>query len=318
MHPASLRARLADLLTGLEPGRASLGLRQDADHLVRTATVLHRWSQPLDVCIAGALHDAYATDVQVANEAAGGRRHEIEAAVGEDAERLAYAFATVPREEFLDVLRRHKGVPAETVPFASWTPEGTHLLEPATVTTLLLLHMAREIAVEWKPGELWVGRVLRWGGLLRGRRERVPRLIALATAPTMEEERKVGHLYERALGMMADRVGNPRYLLEEAVTTCPSLPEPHAWCAYLAACEGDRVLAHHRSASARMLLETWGAAWDKRLSYDDWALFTRVLEAVAVSGRDHPAHLPPPDPGDLHDFVFRICEGYFDGAYSPR
>jgi hypothetical protein len=318
VHPTSLRTRLVDLLAGLEPGGAYLGLRQDSGHLLRTAAVLHRWSQPLEVCVAGALHDAYATDVQIANEAVFDRRREIEAAVGVDAERLAHAFATVPREEFLDVLRRHKGIPTETVPFPSTTPEGALLMEPCTATHVLLLHMAREIAGEWKPGELWVGRVLRWGTLLRGRGARLPRLVTIATAPTMEEERKAGHLYERALAMMAGGTGNPRYLLEEAVTTCPSLPEPHAWCAYLAACEGDRVLAHHRSASARMLLETWGAPWDKRLSFDDWVLFARILEAVAVSGRDHPAHLPPPDPSDLHDFVFRICEGYFDGAYSPR
>jgi hypothetical protein len=304
------------LLVGLDPSRASVGLHEDADHLLRTAAVLHRWSQPLDVCVAGALHDAYA--VHLANEAVAERRGEIEVAAGENAERLAYAFATIPREEFFDVLRRHKGIPVETVPFASSTAEGTELLEPDTVTTLLILHMAREIASEWKPGEPWVGRVLRWGTLLRGKRERVPGIVAIATAPTMEEECKVGHLYEHALEMMAGRVGTPRYLLEEAVTTCPSLPEPHAWCAYLAACDGDRVLAHHRSASARILFEAWGAPWDKRLSYDEWVLFTRVLEAVAVSGCDHPARLPPPDASDLHEFVFRICEGYFDGSFSPR
>jgi hypothetical protein len=317
MHAASLRAQLADLLFGLAR-REGRGLDESSEHLLRTSAILHRWSQPLDMCIAGALHDAYATDVHVASERVVERRREIEAAVGEKAERLAYAFGAIPREEFLDVLRRQRGVPDEPVSFSSQSPEGAQVLVPDTVSALLVLHMAREIAHEWRPGDLWVGRVLRWGVLLRGKRERVPRIATISAAPTMEEERKAGQLYERALAMMANRTGSPRFLLEEAATTCPALPEPHAWCAYLAACEGDRVLTHHRSASARTLLEIWGAPWDKRLSYDEWALFTRVLEAVAVSGRDHPAHLPPPDPSDLHDFVFRVCELYFDGAFKPR
>jgi hypothetical protein len=286
--------------------------------LLGTAALLQKWAQPRDICIAGALHDAYAADMQLAHEAMLERRREIEAAVGEKAERLGYAFAVIDREEFFDELRRHRGIPAEPALFAISSPEGTQVLEPDAVAALLLLHMAREVAHEWKPGDLWVGRVLRWGTLLRGRRDRVPRIVAVATAPTMDEERKAGHLYERALTMMAGQTGEPQHLLEEAVTTCPSLPEPHAWCAYLAACEGDRVLCHHRSASARTLFDVWGAPWDKRLSYDDWMLFTRVLEAIAVSGRDHPARLPPPDPSDLHEFVFRVCDGYFDGAYSPR
>src|SRR5690242_11378331 len=52
------------------------------DHLVGTARILHAWSQPRDLCLAGLVHSIYGTDVFHGRLLDVARRPQLRASIG--------------------------------------------------------------------------------------------------------------------------------------------------------------------------------------------------------------------------------------------
>ncbi|KAG1662815.1 hypothetical protein FOA52_009029 [Chlamydomonas sp. UWO 241] len=82
----------------------------------------------------------------------------------------------------------------------------------------------------------------------------------------------------------ADRRPDACRLLEAAVAANPYVAEPHVLLAQ-AHLHSDRPASAlpHAEAALRLALQ-WGTAWDKRLSWDAWVAWVRVLLHAARSG----------------------------------
>ena len=76
-----------------------------ADHLRGTYDVLTGWGCERDVCLAGLYHSVYGTDVFRTVTLAPDARDKVAAAIGPDAERLAYLYCALVRESLYDNLR---------------------------------------------------------------------------------------------------------------------------------------------------------------------------------------------------------------------
>jgi hypothetical protein len=75
-----------------------------ADHLRGTYDVLIGWGCERDVCLAGLYHSVYGTDVFQTVTLAPDARDRVAAAIGAEAERLAYIYCALSRESLYDNL----------------------------------------------------------------------------------------------------------------------------------------------------------------------------------------------------------------------
>lgn len=68
----------------------------------------------------------------------------------------------------------------------------------------------------------------------------------------------------------------------------PFIAEPYVVRAQLLLAEGDDAAAAKASAEGLRLLGDWGACWDKRMSWEAWVAWTRVINQRAVDGLGWP------------------------------
>ena len=73
-------------------------------------------------------------------------------------------------------------------------------------------------------------------------------------------------------------------LLEQAVRHNPWVGEPQMVLAQLYLSAGRALEAQQAAESALQLLSSWGNAWDKRVQWDAWVAWTRILAQSAEGG----------------------------------
>jgi hypothetical protein len=141
-----------------------------------------------------------------------------------------------------------------------------------------------------RPG-LWMGLNGRLG--LRAARcgvEPLPPVFARCTVELAREaEREARDLYWQVVcdPEVQDAPARAEDRLRRAVACNPFVAEPHVLLAqlHLSAGRWDAALAEARAALA--LLAEWGTAWDKRVGWDAWVAWSRVL-LKAARERDWP------------------------------
>ena len=74
------------------------------EHLLATYRLLARWHHEQPVAVAGLMHSVYGTAAFETACLAPSQREPVRAIVGEQAERLAYLFSAMERDQFLDTL----------------------------------------------------------------------------------------------------------------------------------------------------------------------------------------------------------------------
>jgi len=101
VRPAPPQAALT-LLVRLDAERVAHRAERDLmTHLRATYELLVSWEAPEPVALAGLFHSIYGTDAFEHACLLPGERTEVRMVIGEDAERLAYLFCALERDEFL-------------------------------------------------------------------------------------------------------------------------------------------------------------------------------------------------------------------------
>jgi Aspartyl/Asparaginyl beta-hydroxylase/Domain of unknown function (DUF6817) len=245
------------------------------DHLVGTYEILRRWGAPSVVAHAALLHSVYGTDVYEQALVPTSRRPELTALAGEKAERLAYLFATTPRATLFAGTFRW----ARELRVAGDEPAPTR----EELDALVLLHMAN-LAEQKGSGDEWLVRVRRLAELLIDSNfVRLPSFVAALADFTDEDERLLQRAYAAGLaGLDAPQAAGRQLGLAAGV--CPVVAEPCVWLAYLAHRAGDGSTARHWARQACRRLIALGAAWDKRLTFEQWLDLGRALEHLQADG----------------------------------
>ena len=254
------------------------------DHLVGTRGILKRWLQPRWIQNAGAVHSVYSTAVYRRQLLPLSRRDEVRAVVGERAERLAYLFCVLDRDDLLRVC-------GQPVVREAWVRRfddrgAGETIDQHDASQLLLLLMAnlaeQARGQDGGPGR-WMARVSGLGAMLDDQRVIVPPAFgSLTCAVSPTEEDRVREFY--LAGLRAGDEAEARQHFTRAVNECRWVAEPLVALAYGAARRGRLSEARRWIEHARRAATELGVAWDPRLSHPQWLKLISWLREQA-SGR---------------------------------
>jgi hypothetical protein len=298
------------------------------EHLLGTEAILRCWSQPDWVCDAGGLHSIYGTEIYKRQLIPMVRRSAVQAAVGAQAERLAYLFGMVSRRDLFRQVERCQEILAEGLRVQCQIAEGGSSVERLSADEavwLLVLHLAN--TVEQSSGDdgtpgLCLANLSRLGLLLNRMSTAVPPIFDGCTqAVSPEDEVAARDAYLAGLTAMSiDRHAAIDQMMQ-ATQKCPWIAEPTVWLAYLDLQQGKQAEALSRIEQARKILSQWGTAWDKRLSYEQWSWLIDFIGSQAVDSEI--GSLPAPDDaGDLPRFLEQLekrnwVEVYLGSGTNP-
>lgn len=289
------------------------------DHLLGVWRILAAWRQPPDVCRLGLMHSVYSNSfvrMKVFDGELAAGRDAVRRLIGEEAERLVHLFCTIRRDELLP--RGDLAVSADGIEVGTLLGEGKVRLSRRDLGIFLVVTMAdyaeqlfgwqdrlfalpeRDGTLRGGPRALWPGdnRPGLWMGLnallaLRAAAcgiEPLPPVFESCTAQiARESEAEARDLYWEAItdAALQDDAEHAARAFGEAAQRNPFVAEPHVLLAqlHLNARRWDDALAEARRALD--LLAQWATPWDKRLSWEAWVAWTRVL-AKAARERDWP------------------------------
>ncbi len=271
-------------------GLRHAGGRTLLDHLLGTYWILRRWGQPAWLQHAGLIHSVYGTDSYQRALLSQARRGDVAAAAGDRAERLAYLFCVTPRGPlFAGTHLWARDLPIRSTSLAEHPNRGDAATRDE-LDALVLMHMAN-LAEQARAGD---GSPGRWLVRLRDLAETLvdsdtvlpPLFIARLAAFSEADESLARRAYMEALGDEGE--GRPwRLSLVAAVSSV--VPEPCVWLAHMSRCAGDCVWASSWTAQARKRLTALGAAWDKRLSFEEWLAIIEAFERPREEDLTHVA-----------------------------
>ena len=290
-------------------------------HLMGVTRTLQLWQQPEDVKLLGLLHSVYGNAfVDLVKFDVNSERSKLAAVVGDKAEQLVFEFCTLSRAQFVQkvlagaieadgaVVLEHQGAPRR--------------VEPYTVAAFIIVSMAdtmeqwfswqddifssfpnvpqRSQKAHWM-ASLWPGPMRPSGRMLSqiaslGLALQHPGLRGLLPMPP------VFNACTQGLAAAADAAAASLYwsviqqdqpltdldvatgVLEQAVQHNPWVGEPQMVLAQLYLSAGRDQDAKAAADSALQRFSEWGNAWDKRVQWDAWVAWTRILQQHASHG----------------------------------
>ena len=290
-------------------------------HLVGVARSLTLWQQPRDVRLLGLLHSVYGNAfVDLVKFDPAKERGRVRDLVGESAEHLVYLFCTQSRTQF--VQRVLSGALESDGSLALDKDGARHMLTPYEVAAFIVVSMADTIEqwfswqddiysrfphVQHRPqpvhwaASLWPGPMRPSGRMLHqisalGQALHHPGLQGLLPTPPVFEhctkhlsqpaEAAAASLYWSVIQLDQPLVDMDAAtaVLEQAVRHNPWVGEPQMVLAQLYLSAGRNKEAATASASALQAFSAWGNSWDKRVQWDAWVAWTRILHQAATTG----------------------------------
>lgn len=289
------------------------------DHLLGVWRILAAWGQPPDVCRLGLMHSVYSNSfvrMKVFDAEHGAGRDAVRRLVGEEAERLVYLFCSIRREELLPL--GELAVPEDGLRVGLHHGEETVQLSRRDLGVFLVVTMAdyAEQFFGWQdrlfglpegdgvrrggPHALWPGdnRPGLWMGLnarlgLRaaacGASPLPPVFARCTTELAREPECEARDLYWQVAcdPALQDDPARAEQSLRRALRQNPFVAEPHVLLAQLCLTQGRWDDAQREARAALELQAQWATSWDKRLAWEAWVAWTRVL-LKAARERDWP------------------------------
>ena len=283
-------------------------------HLVGVARTLTLWQQPDDARLLGLLHSVYGNaQVDIVKFDPNAERGRVQAMVGEEIERLIHLYCIVPRAPFVKALLESG---PESNGQLTLNVDGTSIVLSArdvaifTVVTMADIceqwyswqddiysgypnHVPRDTAVHWAAG-LWPGpmrptayrisQIARLGQVLQH-----PALKELVPLPTVfnhcqhalseSDEAAACALYWSVIQQNQPLVSCKTTImtLEQAIGHNPWVAEPYLLLAQLHLTEQSYDKAQTAAAQGLHLLTCWGNSWDKRIGWDAWISWGRIL-----------------------------------------
>src|SRR5581483_3380838 len=265
----------------------------------------------------GLLHSVYSNSfvrMKVFDSHRSGGRDAVRELIGAEAERLVHLFCEIRREQLLPGVRVKDGaaIPAEGIAVDLYRGGGSVRVSRRDLGVFLVVTMAdyAEQHFAWQdrlfanvdgdptragnphslwPGDnrpgLWMHLNARLGRLAAAcGADPLPPVFARCTADVAPAaERDARDLYWDAIveASARDDAARAAERLRAACERNPFVAEPHVLLAQ-AMLNGGRwpeALAEARAALA--LLASWGTSWDKRLSWEAWVAWSRVLAKAA-------------------------------------
>jgi hypothetical protein len=276
------------------------------DHLLGVWRILVAWRQPADVCRLGLMHSIYSNSnvrMKVFDAEQGDGRATVRRLIGEEAERLVHLFCVIRRDELLPF--GDLAVPADGIEIGLIHGTEKVRLSRRDLGIFMVVTMAdyAEQFFSWQdrlfgmaegngahtlwPGDnrpgIWMGLNARFG--LRAAAcgaDPLPPVFARCTASLERDaETAARDLYWQVVTDSACPPERADELLRSAIARNPFIAEPHVLLAqtYLVR---ERWADAERAASAALaILAEWAAPWDKRVSWEAWVAWTRVLLKAA-------------------------------------
>ena len=285
-------------------------------HLVGVARSLTLWRQPREVRLLGLLHSVYGNAfVDLVKFDAASERGRLRDLIGADAEEQVYLFCTASRREFVQKVLAGQIEADGSV--ALHTNAGEPLtLAPALVASFIIVSMADSIE-QWfswqddvysrfpeanhhRPQPVhWMASL--WPGPMRPSGRMLHQINALGLAlqhPALKDLLPLPPVFDycRASLPAADEAAATSLywaviqqdqplvdldvatgVLGRAVRLNPWVGEPQMVLAQLYLSAGRHADAERMAASALNAFCAWGTAWDKRVQWDAWIAWTRIL-----------------------------------------
>lgn len=292
-------------------------------HLVGVARSLALWGQPREVRLLGLLHSVYGNAfVDLVKFDASTERERLQALIGHEAEELVYQFCTASRREFVRKALAGQIEADGSMPVAR-NDGGQVLLAPRTVAAFLVVSMADTIeqwsswqddvyscfpapnshraqAAHWA-ASLWPGPLRPSGRMLHqinqlGLALQHPALKSLLPMPPVfggctqalsaADDAACAALYWSVIqqDMPLVDVDVATAVLEQAVRHNPWVGEPRMVLAQLYLSAGRTQDAAQAAEGALAAFCAWGNSWDKRVAWEAWVAWTRILLQSAQQG----------------------------------
>jgi hypothetical protein len=286
-------------------------------HLVGVARSLALWQQPREVRLLGLLHSVYGNAfVDLVKFDPARERARLRDAVGEKTEELVYVFCTASRAQFIrqviagqiesdgSVVLKDRTLPADVVAaftvvsmadtceqWFSWQ-EDIFSTFPDTPHVPQATHwMAALWPGPMRPPSRIYAQISRLGAALQhpALKDRLPMPPVFdhcrqTLAP--DAEAAAASLYwsvatqNQPLVHMDAAIGT----LEHAVRLNPWVGEAQMVLAQLYLIAGRRTESEAAAGSALQCYSAWGNAWDKRVQWDAWFAWARLLRQGARQG----------------------------------
>ena len=297
-------------------------------HLVGVTRTLTVWQQPRDVRLLGLLHSVYGNAfVDLVKFDPAKERARVRELAGESAEHLVYLFCTQSRTQF--VQRVLAGALEPDGSLALDKDGRAHVLSPYEVAAFIIVSMADTIEqwfswqddifsrfpdVQQRPQTVhWAASL--WPGPMRPSGRIVSQINGLALAlqhPGLKGLLPMPPVFadcSQALEARDEAAATSLYwsviqqdqplvdldvataVLESAVRHNPWVGEPQMVLAQLYLSAGRTDDARAAAASALQLFCAWGNAWDKRVQWDAWVAWTRILLQGATAEGAWPERL---------------------------
>ncbi|MDB5932035.1 MAG: hypothetical protein JWR60_3742 [Polaromonas sp.] len=297
-------------------------------HLQGVARTLTLWEQPAPLRLLGLLHSVYGNAyVDLVKFDPASERARLREAVGEEVERLVHLFCTMPRTRFVQgVLQGALEADGSMVLDGK---DGRQLLAADEVAAFIVLTMA-DTAEQWYSWQddifsrypdhrstlagpvHWAASL--WPGPMRPTARMVAQAATLGSAlrhPALRGRLPMPPVFNQCRARLAPRdeaTGVSLYwsviqqdqplvdadvaiaVLEQAVAHNPWVGEPQLVLAQLYLTVGEFERAEAAAAGGLQMLCAWGTAWDKRIGWDAWLAWGRILLQGATT-RNWPARL---------------------------
>ncbi len=296
-------------------------------HLVGVARTLTLWKQPAHVRLLGLLHSVYGNaHVDLMKFDPKSERARVAEAVGVEAERLIYQFCVMSRKQFVHEL--FAGNLAADGSLTLTLDEAPLILPAHDVAVYIIVTMA-DICEQWyswqddiytgypdyqflsgqvhwaaglwpgpmRPTTYRVGQMSRLANLLqhpalKGQLPLPPVFDAGRAILTEAQEAAAATLYWSVVQQNQPLVSPAASVavLEQAVAMNPWVAEPQMLLAQLYLTEKQYELAQAAAASAVQTAACWGNSWDKRIGWDAWMAWGRIL-LQSAQRQSWPEHL---------------------------
>ena len=283
-------------------------------HLVGVARTLTLWQQPNEVRLLGLLHSVYGNaQVDIVKFDPNSERGRMQAMVGEDIERLIHLYCVVPRAPFVKALL--EGGPNEKGELTVPVNDQPMVLAAREVAIFIVVTMA-DICEQWyswqddiysgypnhepRATEMhWAASL--WPGPMRPTAYRISQIARLGRIlhhPALQshvpmppvfddcrydlpedDEAAACALYWSVIQQNQPLVSSATTLmtLEKASSLNPWVAEPYLLLAQLHLTAHDYERAEIAATNGVHLLTCWGNAWDKRVGWDAWVSWGRIL-----------------------------------------
>ena len=293
-------------------------------HLIGVTRTLTLWQQPDDVRLLGLLHSVYGNaHVDLMKFDPKSERGRLAELVGDEVERLIHTFCTISRVAFVRSLLA--GKIAEDGSVTLENGDTSQVLPAKDVAIFAVMTMA-DICEQWYswqddiysgypdyeflPGKIhWAAGL--WPGPMRPTTYRVsqmaslgqvlqhPALKGILPAPPVfnqctgtlsrEDEAAASALYWSVAQQNQPLVSPEatKASLRHAIALNPWVAEPYMLLAQLHLTFDEFDEAQAAAASAVQLASIWGNTWDKRIGWDAWMAWGRILLQCAQK-RDWP------------------------------